>query len=421
MDAAVDHQPLDLVEHRGVGGVAVAAIDAARRDDADRRRLRSHRADLHRRGVGAKHQRALVLALDVESILHRPRRMVLGHVERGEIVPVVLDLGPLGDREAEVRENLGELVHHLAHGMDRADGRFGRGEREVDPLGRQLALQLGGFERGLALGDGGGHRLAQRVDRRALLRRAPPGSSGRATSAARSPNPTCRASPRAALRAHPGRAHRQCRKGSRPGPWSAASSRAAPQNAKVANGGCRWRVEWPILDPERDGETFAVLHLASQMLGKIRLRHSTWENHGWHLTLRPRADGVAILPTAAGDGRSFTLGARPVRPRDRAQGQRRCARAAALCRPHHRASSVTVSSRCSKAIGLPRIQRNAQRSRRRGGLRRGRSPASLRSRERGAAAPGIEPASCRCSSASARALRARAARCIFSGAASISP
>ena len=65
--------------------------------------------------------------------------------------------------------------------------------------------------------------------------------------------------------------------------------------------------DWPILDPARDSETFAVLHLASQMLGKIRLKHSAWENHGWHLTLRPNANGLAILPTAAGDGRSFTL------------------------------------------------------------------------------------------------------------------
>ncbi len=65
--------------------------------------------------------------------------------------------------------------------------------------------------------------------------------------------------------------------------------------------------DWPILDPATDGETFAVLHLASQMLGKIRLKHSTWQNHGWHLTLRPNANGLAILPTAAGDGRSFTL------------------------------------------------------------------------------------------------------------------
>ena len=67
------------------------------------------------------------------------------------------------------------------------------------------------------------------------------------------------------------------------------------------------RSEWPILARERDNETFAFLHLASQMLGKIRLRHSTWENHGWHLTLRPTASGLSILPTRAGDGRSFTL------------------------------------------------------------------------------------------------------------------
>lgn len=66
--------------------------------------------------------------------------------------------------------------------------------------------------------------------------------------------------------------------------------------------------DWPILDPQRDSETFAILHLASQMLGKIRLRHSTWQNHGWHLTLRPNASGLTILPTADGDGRSFTLG-----------------------------------------------------------------------------------------------------------------
>ena len=64
---------------------------------------------------------------------------------------------------------------------------------------------------------------------------------------------------------------------------------------------------WPILDPATDGETFALLHLASQMLGKLRLRHSVWQNHGWHLTLRPNASGLAILPTAPDDGRTFTL------------------------------------------------------------------------------------------------------------------
>jgi len=65
--------------------------------------------------------------------------------------------------------------------------------------------------------------------------------------------------------------------------------------------------DWPVLDPQRDHDTFAVLHLASQMLGKIRVAHSPWQNHGWHVTLRPTANGLATLPTAAARGRSFTL------------------------------------------------------------------------------------------------------------------
>ena len=64
---------------------------------------------------------------------------------------------------------------------------------------------------------------------------------------------------------------------------------------------------WPELDPERDHDTFAVLHLASQMLGKVRVAHSTWENHGWNSTLRPVANGLGTLPTAAARGRSFSL------------------------------------------------------------------------------------------------------------------
>lgn len=64
---------------------------------------------------------------------------------------------------------------------------------------------------------------------------------------------------------------------------------------------------WPVLDASRDGETFALLHLVSQMLGKVRVRHAAWTNHGWHATLRLTAKGLATLPTAAGDGRTFTL------------------------------------------------------------------------------------------------------------------
>jgi hypothetical protein len=64
--------------------------------------------------------------------------------------------------------------------------------------------------------------------------------------------------------------------------------------------------DWPRLDAG-DAPTLATLHLASQMLGKLRVAHAPWVNHGWHATLRPTASGLAILPTAAGDGRTFAL------------------------------------------------------------------------------------------------------------------
>lgn len=65
--------------------------------------------------------------------------------------------------------------------------------------------------------------------------------------------------------------------------------------------------DWPELSVERDHETLAVLHLASQMLGKIRVAHAPWLNHGWHVALQPNARGLGILPTAASGGRTFTL------------------------------------------------------------------------------------------------------------------
>jgi hypothetical protein len=65
--------------------------------------------------------------------------------------------------------------------------------------------------------------------------------------------------------------------------------------------------DWPELSVARDHETFALLHLAAQMLGKIRVAHAPWMNHGWHVALQPNARGLGILPTAASGGRTFTL------------------------------------------------------------------------------------------------------------------
>ena len=64
---------------------------------------------------------------------------------------------------------------------------------------------------------------------------------------------------------------------------------------------------WPELSVERDHETLSILHLAAQMLGKIRVAHAPWTNHGWHVALQPNARGLSTLPTAASGGRTFTL------------------------------------------------------------------------------------------------------------------
>src|SRR3982750_4063625 len=65
--------------------------------------------------------------------------------------------------------------------------------------------------------------------------------------------------------------------------------------------------DWPELNVRQDHETLAILHLAAQMLGKLRVAHAPWMNHGWHVALQPNARGLSTLPTAASGGRTFTL------------------------------------------------------------------------------------------------------------------
>ncbi|WP_265587486.1 DUF5996 family protein [Sphingomicrobium arenosum] len=66
-------------------------------------------------------------------------------------------------------------------------------------------------------------------------------------------------------------------------------------------------MHWPELSAERDGSTWERLHLASQMIGKVKLANSVWTNHGWHIALQPVPEGLVTLPVDTG-GRRFTLG-----------------------------------------------------------------------------------------------------------------
>ena len=79
MRALVDHQAFDLMEHRRVRLVGIAAIGAAGNDDADRRLLRSAWCAPAPATYGcAAEPRAVRLRREEERVVHLPRRMVGG-------------------------------------------------------------------------------------------------------------------------------------------------------------------------------------------------------------------------------------------------------------------------------------------------------------------------------------------------------
>ena len=90
-------------------------------------------------------------------------------IERGEIVPVVLDLGAGGDRETEIGKDFGEFVHHLRDGVNTSLGRSRRRQGQIQFFGGQLRIQSRCFHRFLAGGQGIGDGLTGTVDLRTLF------------------------------------------------------------------------------------------------------------------------------------------------------------------------------------------------------------------------------------------------------------
>ena len=111
-----------------------------------------HRADLHRRGVRAQHD-AAVLGADEEGV-HRARRVVRPDVERVEVGPLGLDLGTLRDLPAHRDEDVLDALHDRGERVPGAGGAAVVGQRDVDNLLDQdarvallLELDLAALER----------------------------------------------------------------------------------------------------------------------------------------------------------------------------------------------------------------------------------------------------------------------------------
>jgi hypothetical protein len=65
-------------------------------------------------------------------------------------------------------------------------------------------------------------------------------------------------------------------------------------------------VPWPELSTASWRETYATLHLWTQIVGKIRLAHTPWLNHSWHVALYVTARGLTTSPIPNGP-RTFQI------------------------------------------------------------------------------------------------------------------
>ena len=66
------------------------------------------------------------------------------------------------------------------------------------------------------------------------------------------------------------------------------------------------KAAWPELPYTAWKDTYATLHLWTQIAGKIRLAQTPWLNHSWHVVLYVSARGLTTSPIPFGD-RSFQL------------------------------------------------------------------------------------------------------------------
>ena len=57
---------------------------------------------------------------------------------------------------------------------------------------------------------------------------------------------------------------------------------------------------WPALPLEEWRDTYATLHMWTQIVGKTRLALAPWQNHWWHVTLHLTARGLATGPMPCG-------------------------------------------------------------------------------------------------------------------------
>lgn len=166
----VDQEALDLVKHRRMGRIVVAAIDRAGRDERHGRRMGRHRANLNVARVRPQQRSTGGPVLDArnvhpEAVLHVGGGVVRRESELREVVLLELDLRSIVDGEPETHQNVDDLV---AHARDRVRVPEGCGftprQRHVERRGPKLRFAARAIDRAEPLFERGLDVAAQRVD-----------------------------------------------------------------------------------------------------------------------------------------------------------------------------------------------------------------------------------------------------------------
>src|SRR5882724_11468782 len=136
-DVRVHGEAFDLVKGEGMRGVRIiAAIDLSGNDDAHRRFLLLHGANLHGRSVRAEKERrrSTFRQFQIKRVHVVTHGMEFGDVQRFGIVIGRFDFGAFNDGETDGKENVFDFLKDLADQVMRTDGAEDAGEREVDAV-----------------------------------------------------------------------------------------------------------------------------------------------------------------------------------------------------------------------------------------------------------------------------------------------
>ena len=165
----VNDQPFHLMKHRRMGGVVIAAVSAAGSNNANRRLLVFHGADLYRRSMGAHDITVVKIRTvgvgNVEGVLHLARRVVGRHVKRVEVVELVFNVRPFGNFKAHLAEDGNHFLVNFRHRMNPSLGFRPHRQSNVDALTGQTAVQFNRFQFAFAAFDGVFHCRFQQVQR----------------------------------------------------------------------------------------------------------------------------------------------------------------------------------------------------------------------------------------------------------------